>query len=241
MGSDPTYGNCLARSHNIRLQINTLDTNKTLRHTPSNRTIRPPTRRQLLCLPRNSTLNLPITRQTRKQMNETQRIIQITQSIRKPGITLPHKMMQRILGSQRFLPASLILLMTIGTPTNFLHEGAELTEFIQQRLMSQRLDILNMIKHLPLFVLGSLLGLTGIHSLENAQAAKVTEGNLQFLEDLGTSNKGGVESGVVAFTDLSHAGEFLLLGAAGVDGGLDGLFLRAAFDAVTHFDVVVCY
>jgi len=107
--------------------------------------------------------------------------------------------------------------------------------------MRQRLDILNMIKHLPLFVLGSLLGLTGIHSLENAQAAKVTEGNLQFLEDLGTPDEGGVESGVVAFTDLSHAGEFLLLGAAGVDGGLDGLFLRAAFDAVTHLDVVVCY
>lgn len=43
----------------------------------------------------------------------------------------------------------------------------------------------------------------------------------------------------MAFPSFAHAGEFLGLGAAGVDGGLDGLFLRAAFDAVTHLDAVV--
>jgi hypothetical protein len=35
----------------------------------------------------------------------------------------------------------------------------------------------------------------------------------------------------------------LLLGAAGVDGGLDGLFLRAAFNSVTHLDdiiIIIC-
>lgn len=44
---------------------------------------------------------------------------------------------------------------------------------------------------------------------------------------------------MVAFTDFAHAGEFLGLGAAGVDGGFDGLFFGAAFDAVSHFDDVV--
>jgi len=50
---------------------------------------------------------------------------------------------------------------------------------------------------------------------------------------------------MMTFTDLAHAGEFLLLGAAGVDGGLDGLFLRAAFNSVTHLDdiiiIICCY
>lgn len=48
---------------------------------------------------------------------------------------------------------------------------------------------------------------------------------------------------MMTFTDLAHAGEFLLLGAAGVDGGLDGLFLRAAFNSVTHLDdiiIIIC-
>ena len=45
---------------------------------------------------------------------------------------------------------------------------------------------------------------------------------------------------MVAFADLAHAGEFLGLGAAGVDGSLDGFFLGAAFDAVTHLECCLC-
>ena len=43
---------------------------------------------------------------------------------------------------------------------------------------------------------------------------------------------------MMTFTDLTHTREFLGLGGAAVDGGLDGFFLGAAFDAVAHLDVV---
>ena len=108
--------------------------------------------------------------------------------------------------------------------------------------MCQRLDILNVIEDLTLFITGgSSTWLTGIDAFEDAETSKVLEGDLKLFEDFRTANEGCVDAGVVLLLVLAHAGEFTLGGHAGGHGCLDGLLLGLAFDSVTHgCDVFWC-
>lgn len=101
--------------------------------------------------------------------------------------------------------------------------------------MRNRLDILDMIKRLTLFVLGhSSQWLTGINSLENAETTKILQRHLQALEASRSSNKGSVQAGMIPLLLLSHARQLALAAHARMGRRLDGLFLDTAFDSVSH-------
>lgn len=103
--------------------------------------------------------------------------------------------------------------------------------------MSNSPNILDMVVHLSLFVLGrSSSRFTRVDSLENTKTTKVLERDLKSLETSGSTNKGGINTTVVLFANLSHARELALAAHARVCRRLVGLFLGTSLYSITHDD-----
>lgn len=75
---------------------------------------------------------------------------------------------------------------------------------------------------------------SGIDALENAQAAKVFQRDLQKFEAFRSSDERGFESCMFLFLLLSHPRKFALAASTRAQGRLDRLFLWFSFHSVTH-------
>ena len=76
--------------------------------------------------------------------------------------------------------------------------------------------------------------LARINTLENAETAKIFNGDLQHFQTFGSSDEGSFESSMLFLLFLSHAGELPLASCLGAERRLDRLLLGSSFDTVSH-------
>ena len=118
---------------------------------------------------------------------------------------------------------------------HLLHKGAEFTELVQNRLVSDGTNILDVVVDLPLLVARrSSAGFTRVDALEDAKATKVLEADLQLPQTGRSPDEGGIDSGMILLLLLAHPRQLPLRAHARVAGRLDGLLLNASLDSITH-------
>ena len=101
--------------------------------------------------------------------------------------------------------------------------------------MGDGTNILDVVVDLSLLVAGrSATGLTGVDALEDAQATKVLEADLQLPQTGRSPDEGGIDSGMILLLLLAHTRQLPLRAHARVAGRLDGLLLDASLDSIAH-------
>ena len=222
--------------HDFSLHVDTLYTDEALHDAPSRRAVRPPTGRQMLRLSSHTRLDASVAWEASEEVDEAKRVVQIAQRVLEAGVPLAHQVMEGVFRRERrLLSSGLVFLVAIGGLAHALHEGLELAELHEERLVRQGPYVLEMVKYLTLLVAGGAPAwLAGVYTLEDAKSAEILEGHLQLLEYLGASDEGSVEACVVLLPYLAHARELAMGRHTGVDGRLDGLFLSATLDSIPH-------
>mmetsp|Transcript_54498 Transcript_54498/g.129932 ORF Transcript_54498/g.129932 Transcript_54498/m.129932 type:complete len:229 (-) Transcript_54498:41-727(-) len=130
-----------------------------------------------------------IRRQCCEQSHSTHCIVKISDCILKVGVSLPHEVMQGVLGLVLLHAGGQTLLSSAYQPLELLQEGLQLEELLQKRLVRQEGYVLLVIIGLVL-PMSLLLGISRVYALENAKPSEVCQRNLQLHQSLGTGDVG---------------------------------------------------
>ena len=96
-------------------------------------------------------------------------------------------------------------------------------------------NIFDVIKRLPLLVAGHpTQRVTRVNTLEDTETSKIFDGELQHFDASRPTYEACFQTGMFFLLLLSHARQLALGTGRRTQGGLDGLLLRAALDAIPH-------
>jgi len=86
-----------------------------------------------------------------------------------------------------------------------LHKRPELSKLLENRFVGDGADVLNVVEGLSLLVSrGASKRFSRIYAFEDAEPAKVLQGDLEQLEALGSADEGRFQPGVFLLLLLSH-------------------------------------
>mmetsp|Transcript_17820 Transcript_17820/g.25182 ORF Transcript_17820/g.25182 Transcript_17820/m.25182 type:complete len:203 (-) Transcript_17820:191-799(-) len=201
MRYDPSYGTI----HDLCLHVNSLDGDKGFDDAGGHGTVGSPGGRERLGPARDFGTDASFAGECRKEVEKTERIVEIGQGVDESGIPFLDEMVQRVGRCECILASGLVRFVPSGRLADLFHEGLEGTEFFQEGFVCQGAYVLDVVVGLSLlFLRRSIARFTGIDALEDAQTSKVLERYLESLQTGRSTDECRIQSCMVPLLDLTH-------------------------------------